>query len=73
MRLFTSRTVEGWTSILVSVLIVGGIQLLCLGLIGEYLGKLFIDAKARPGYIVKESSLGSGERGESRRKEGIEP
>lgn len=73
MRLFTSRTVEGWTSILVSVLIVGGIQLLCLGLIGEYLGKLFIDAKARPGYIVKESSLGSGERGESRHKEGIEP
>jgi dolichol-phosphate mannosyltransferase len=59
MRVFTSRTVEGWTSLLVSVLIVGGIQLLCLGLIGEYLGKLFIEAKARPGYIIKESSLGS--------------
>jgi len=65
MRIFTSRTVEGWTSLLVSVLIVGGIQLLCLGLIGEYLGKLFLEAKARPGYIVKESSIGQA-RGESR-------
>ena len=60
IRIFTSRTVEGWTSLLVSVLIVGGIQLLCLGLIGEYLGKLFLEAKARPGYIVRESSLGPG-------------
>ncbi|MCX7028172.1 MAG: glycosyltransferase family 2 protein [Spirochaetes bacterium] len=65
MRLFTSRTVEGWTSLLVSVLIVGGIQLLCLGLVGEYLGKLFIEAKGRPGYIVKESFLELGRRGES--------
>ena len=64
MRLFTAKTVEGWTSLLVSILIVGGIQLLCLGLIGEYLGKLYLEAKGRPGYIVKESSLGARRQGE---------
>jgi len=56
IRLFTDRTVEGWTSILISILIIGGIQLLSLGIIGEYLGKLFMEAKGRPHYIVKESS-----------------
>ena len=56
MRLATDRTVEGWTSLLISVLIIGGIQLLSLGIVGEYLGKLFMEAKGRPRYIVKESS-----------------
>ncbi|HWR10720.1 MAG TPA: glycosyltransferase family 2 protein [Rectinemataceae bacterium] len=56
IRLFTDRTVEGWTSILISVLIIGGIQLLSLGIIGEYLGKLFMETKGRPHYIVKEAS-----------------
>ena len=56
MRILTTKTVEGWTSILISVLIIGGIQLLSLGIIGEYLGKLFIEAKGRPRFIVKEVS-----------------
>jgi polyisoprenyl-phosphate glycosyltransferase len=56
LRLFTTKTVEGWTSILISILIIGGIQLLSLGIIGEYLGKLFMEAKGRPRYIVKEMS-----------------
>lgn len=56
LRLFTERTVEGWTSILISILMIGGIQLISLGIIGEYLGKLFIEAKGRPHYIIKESS-----------------
>ncbi len=56
MRIFTSQTVEGWTSILASVLIIGGLQLVSLGILGEYLGKVFIQTKARPPYIVKESS-----------------
>ncbi len=56
VRLFTDRTVEGWTSLLISVLIIGGIQLLSLGIMGEYLGKLFMEAKGRPYYIVKEAS-----------------
>jgi len=56
VRLFTDRAVEGWTSLLISVLIIGGIQLLSLGIVGEYLGKLFLEAKGRPHYIVAESS-----------------
>jgi dolichol-phosphate mannosyltransferase len=56
VRLFTDRAVEGWTSLLISVLIIGGIQLLSLGILGEYLGKLFLEAKGRPHYIVAETS-----------------
>jgi dolichol-phosphate mannosyltransferase len=56
IRLFTDRTVEGWTSILISILIIGGIQLISLGIMGEYLGKLFMEVKGRPHYIIKDSS-----------------
>ncbi len=54
---FPEKAVPGWASVLVSVLFIGGIQLLFLGVLGEYLGKLFMQAKQRPGYIVKESSI----------------
>ncbi len=56
IRLTTNKTVEGWTSILISILIIGGIQLISLGIIGEYLGKLFMETKGRPHYVVKEAS-----------------
>jgi dolichol-phosphate mannosyltransferase len=55
-RIFTSHTVSGWTSILASILLIGGIQLIILGIIGEYLGKLFMSAKKRPNYIIREQS-----------------
>jgi glycosyltransferase involved in cell wall biosynthesis len=55
-RLFTNRTVDGWTSVLVSVLLLGGIQLLTTGILGMYLGKLFVTSKSRPAYVVKETS-----------------
>lgn len=54
---FPEKIVPGWASVLVSVLFIGGIQLLFLGVLGEYLGKLFMQAKQRPGYIIKESSI----------------
>jgi glycosyltransferase involved in cell wall biosynthesis len=47
-------TQPGWTSILVSILIIGGIQLLSIGIIGEYLARIFKESKNRPLYIVKE-------------------
>lgn len=50
-------TIPGWTSILISVLFLGGIQLIFLGIIGEYLGKLFIETKSRPNYVIKEKNL----------------
>jgi dolichol-phosphate mannosyltransferase len=57
MKFFTDAVIKGWTSILISVLLLGGIQLVCLGVIGEYLGKMFIETKRRPSYIVREKSL----------------
>ena len=56
MRIFTSRAIVGWASVLAAVLWLGGIQLLVLGIIGEYLGKLFMQAKRRPFYVVRETS-----------------
>lgn len=50
----TGKTIEGWTSLLVTVLILGGIQLLSLGIIGEYLARVFNESKSRPLYFVKE-------------------
>ncbi len=51
---FTKKTVSGLTSIICSILFIGGLQLLLLGVIGEYLRKLFIQAKNQPFYVVEE-------------------
>jgi len=56
MKLFSNHTIQGWASVLVSVLFIGGIQLVALGIIGEYIGKLFMEMKQRPRYIIKENS-----------------
>lgn len=47
-------TVAGWSSIMVSLWIIGGVQLIALGLIGEYVGKTYIETKHRPRFIVEE-------------------
>ncbi len=57
IHLFTDRAVTGWTSVIFSVLFIGGMNLLMLGIIGEYLGKLFIENKRRPNYLISESNL----------------
>jgi polyisoprenyl-phosphate glycosyltransferase len=57
VRLFTNNTIEGWTSVFFMVAFIGGIQLIMIGILGEYLGKLFIESKDRPNFIIKESSL----------------
>jgi dolichol-phosphate mannosyltransferase len=45
-------TVQGWASVLACVLFLGGVQLLCLGLLGEYLGRLYAAAQGRPAYFI---------------------
>jgi dolichol-phosphate mannosyltransferase len=57
LRIFSNRAIPGWTSVLASVLFIGGAQLIILGIIGQYLGMLFLESKKRPGYIVMETSL----------------
>jgi polyisoprenyl-phosphate glycosyltransferase len=53
-RLFTDQTVPGWTSIMVAVLFLGGVQLLALGMIGEYIGRVYEEVKHRPLYLIDE-------------------
>ncbi|MDY0216576.1 MAG: glycosyltransferase family 2 protein [Bacteroidales bacterium] len=55
--LFTNYTLSGWGSLVASVLFIGGIQLVLLGVMGEYLGKLFIENKKRPNYIIRDSNI----------------
>lgn len=57
VKLFTNNTVSGWTSVLVAVLFIGGMQLIAVGILGEYIGKLFMESKKRPSYIIKEKNL----------------
>lgn len=47
------NTVSGWTFIVCSIWLIGGIQTLCLGVIGEYIGKIYNETKARPRYIIE--------------------
>lgn len=53
VRLLTDRSVPGWASTALPIYFLGGIQLLALGVIGEYVGKTYIETKARPRYIVE--------------------
>lgn len=47
-------TIKGWTSVFIAVLFLGGIQLFTLGIIGEYISRIYDESKARPIYIIKE-------------------
>ena len=49
------KTVDGWTFIVCSIWLVAGIQMLSLGIIGEYIGKVYSETKARPRYIISEN------------------
>lgn len=54
IRIFTDIAVPGWASTLLPIYFLGGVQILCLGVIGEYLGKIYAESKARPRYLVEE-------------------
>jgi glycosyltransferase involved in cell wall biosynthesis len=54
---FHNRTVPGWFSTVLPFYFLGGIQILCIGIIGEYLGKIYKEVKRRPRYIIDERIL----------------
>lgn len=59
---FQERAISGWTSLLLSILILGGIQLIGIGILGEYLGRIFDEVKNRPLYLIKEDTAQMEER-----------
>ncbi len=54
-RLFTNQAPQGWTSLLAVVLLLGGVQMLSLGIIGQYIARIFEEAKQRPLYFISET------------------
>jgi dolichol-phosphate mannosyltransferase len=54
VRLFTNEAVHGWASVVVAVLFLGGVQLISIGIMGEYLGRVYEEAKGRPLYLTRE-------------------
>lgn len=54
---FTGKTITGWTSLTISIWILGGVQLLSLGVIGEYIGKIYNETKQRPRFIIADKLI----------------
>jgi glycosyltransferase involved in cell wall biosynthesis len=54
IRLFSDQAVPGWTSTVVPIYLLGGIQLLCIGIIGEYLAKTYMETKQRPHFFIED-------------------
>ena len=56
------RTVAGWASMVCIVAFIGGVQLVCLGVLGEYIGKIYLEVKHRPRYIISERTMNQEEK-----------
>ena len=62
---FSGHVVAGWSSILVSVWVLGGILLIAMGIVGEYIGKIYLETKNRPRYIIEQYLNDTGVRTET--------
>lgn len=54
VKLFTTHAVPGWASTMLPIYFLGGIQILCIGILGEYLGRVYQETKGRPRYIIEK-------------------
>lgn len=61
VRLFTDRAVPGWASTTLPIYALGGIQLLCLGVVGEYVAKIYLEVKRRPRYLIERTTRDIGQ------------
>ena len=52
---FTHNAVAGWTAIVSSIWLLGGLEMLCLGVVGTYIGKIYSEVKARPRFRIEEN------------------
>lgn len=57
LKLFTDYAIQGWTSVLITVICFGSLQLFVLGIIGIYISKIYLETKARPVYLIKEKTM----------------
>ena len=57
----TGHVVPGWTSLILSIWFLGGLQLLAIGLVGQYIGKIYIEVKQRPRYNIEKILTADGE------------
>ena len=55
IALFTNKAVPGWASTVLPIYFIGGVQMLSVGVIGEYIGKIYLEVKARPRFIIEET------------------
>ena len=55
VRKITGNTVDGWTFLSISIWFIGGLQMISIGIIGEYIGKIYSETKARPRFIISEN------------------
>jgi len=60
VRVFTEEAVAGWTSVVVVTLVLGGVQLASIGIIGQYLGRMYDELKNRPLFVVQADTHGAG-------------
>jgi dolichol-phosphate mannosyltransferase len=60
MTFFAGAPVHGWASLMVAILLIGSAQLVCLGIVGEYVGRIYDEVRARPLYLVAEHHAGKG-------------
>ena len=51
------KTVAGWASMTSIICFIGGVQLICMGVLGEYIGKIYMEVKARPRYIISDRTF----------------
>ena len=71
VRIYTEEAVPGWASTVIPLFLLSGLQVLCVGVVGEYLGKVYVETKSRPRFIVEEIAEPATGQGTSSRSSGI--